>query len=389
MSVKAPELVGLGRDLELERVLKTFGTVIAVNSVDLHVAGGEFFTLLGPSGSGKTTLLRLVAGFEQATSGRIKLSGRDIAGMAPSQRDLGMVTQGYALFPHMTVTANVAYGLDQRRWERERRRKRVEEMLELVGLSGLGRRLPRQLSGGQQQRVALARALAFGPGVLLMDEPLGALDRELRMQMAGEIRRIHRELKTTVLYVTHDQEEALALSDRIGVMHGGRLLAVDSPRSLYERPTSLFVARFLARCNIVPATVLGTVAEKATVRVSGLSESIAVPMTVPFGGKSAFVGIPPHALSLTSPPGGESFVGIVKEVLFLGESVQVILAINGGVEVVARLPSADENRIDLGQTLHLFVDPEKTVLIRDEADKPAPSTADNPDANASAVLSPP
>ncbi|QHF24553.1 ATP-binding cassette domain-containing protein [Rathayibacter sp. VKM Ac-2804] len=223
----------------------------AVDDISLDVAAGEFITLLGPSGSGKSTTLSIVAGFETATAGRVEIGGQDVLSIPSHKRGLGMVFQNYALFPHLTAAENVAFPLRERRWSKEDTTREVGRMLEVVGLAGLGRRYPRELSGGQQQRVALARALVFGPPALLMDEPLGALDKKLREQLQVEIARIHRETGTTVLFVTHDQEEALALSDRIAVYENGRIAQCGTPDELYERPATIFVARFVGDSNIL------------------------------------------------------------------------------------------------------------------------------------------
>jgi ABC-type Fe3+/spermidine/putrescine transport system ATPase subunit len=239
--------------LEVEGVGKRYGDATAVREVSLTVPEGELLTLLGPSGSGKTTLLKLVAGFTDITSGRILLRGRDISELSPAERGIGMVFQNYALFPHMTVQDNVGYGLKMLKRPAAERERRVAEMLDLVGLPQMGQRLPRELSGGQQQRVALARALAFGPSLLLMDEPLGALDRELRERMMVEIRRIHQEVGVTALYVTHDREEALTLSDRIAIMRDGVLEGVGTPAELLTVPPSRFIASFFGGHTILPA----------------------------------------------------------------------------------------------------------------------------------------
>src|SRR5262249_4250347 len=244
-----------GATLELVEVSKTFGPVTAVDGVSLTVPPGEFLTLLGPSGSGKTTTLMMIAGFESATSGEILLGGRPLTRVPPYRRNLGMVFQHYALFPHMTVRDNVAFPLRTRGATRAETDRRVEETLERVHLPGYGARFPAQLSGGQQQRVALARALVYGPPVLLMDEPLGALDKKLREQMQLEIKHIQRELQLTVIYVTHDQEEALAMSDRIVVMRHGRVVQLGPPRDLYERPIDRFVADFIGQSNFLEVTV--------------------------------------------------------------------------------------------------------------------------------------
>jgi putative spermidine/putrescine transport system ATP-binding protein len=237
--------------LRVEGVSKRYGRVLAVDNVSLTIAQGEFFTLLGPSGSGKTTLLRLIAGFERPDSGRIELGGKDVTAVPPYARATNTVFQDYALFPHMSVAANIEYGLKVRRVAREDRRRRVAEGLTLVRLAGLGHRQPSQLSGGQRQRVALARAIVNEPEVLLLDEPLGALDLKLRQEMQIELKRIQRELGITFIYVTHDQDEALTMSDRVAVLAGGRIEQLGSPVDLYERPANEFVAGFIGVSNVI------------------------------------------------------------------------------------------------------------------------------------------
>jgi putative spermidine/putrescine transport system ATP-binding protein len=236
--------------VELRDLRKAFGSAWAVSGMSLAVAPGEFLTMLGPSGSGKTTTLRLVAGFTTPTSGAVLVDGEDVTGLPAHRRNIGMVFQSYALFPHMTAGANVGFPLEMRRMPRAQVRGRIEEMFSLVGLRGLEGRYPAQLSGGQQQRVALARALVFGPRLLLMDEPLGALDKNLRQGLQSEVRQLQQRLGITVLYVTHDQDEALAMSDRIAVVREGRLVQVGTGEDLYDRPRSLFVARFIGESNV-------------------------------------------------------------------------------------------------------------------------------------------
>jgi len=241
-------------DVRLVGVRKAYGDVVAVDGVDLEIASGEFFTLLGPSGSGKTTTLRLIAGFERPDEGRIELAGRDVTGQPPYSRDVNTVFQDYALFPHMTVAENVGYGLRVRGVARRERRLRVDEILRVVQLPGLGDRKPIQLSGGQRQRVALARALINHPQVLLLDEPLGALDLKLRQEMQIELKRIQRavrEVGITFVYVTHDQEEALTMSDRLAVFNEGRIEQVGTPAAVYERPENAFVAGFVGASNVI------------------------------------------------------------------------------------------------------------------------------------------
>ncbi|MFL5945649.1 MAG: ABC transporter ATP-binding protein [Gaiellaceae bacterium] len=238
-------------DVRLLSVRKTYGDVVAVDHVDLEIEQGEFFTLLGPSGSGKTTTLRLIAGFERPDAGRIELSGVDVTGAAPYERDVNTVFQDYALFPHMTVAENVGYGLRVKGVSRRERKRRVDEALELVRLPDVGGRKPIQLSGGQRQRIALARSLVNRPRVLLLDEPLGALDLKLRQEMQIELKRIQQDVGLTFVYVTHDQEEALTMSDRIAVFNRGRVEQLGAPAEVYERPTTEFVAGFVGTSNVL------------------------------------------------------------------------------------------------------------------------------------------
>jgi len=248
-------------------VRKTFGPTVALEALDLALQPGELISLLGPSGCGKTTALRIAAGFEKADGGSVTVSGADITHLRAHKRNMGMVFQSYSLFPNLSVEGNVEYGLRTRRMEKAQRRARVGEVLELVQLTNLAMRYPHQLSGGQQQRVALARALAIKPQVLLLDEPLSALDAKVRTTLRDEIRRIQTELGITTLFVTHDQEEALAISDRVGVMSNGRLEQLGTPREVYRHPANAFVARFVGSMNELPATVLGA----SGVRVGGLA----------------------------------------------------------------------------------------------------------------------
>jgi len=255
--MKNPSAIGAtgNNGLRLERLSKNFGEFIAVEDVNLHIRRGEFLTILGPSGSGKTTLLMIIAGFLEATTGDIQFDGLSIMSLRPEKRNFGMVFQGYALFPHMTVRQNIAYPLEVRKGARDEIVKRVEEMLELVQLETFGDRLPRQLSGGQQQRVALARALIFDPLVLLLDEPLGALDKKLRSNVQTQLKHLHRKVGKTFVYVTHDQEEALSMSDRVVIMNHGRVVQVGSPQELYERPSTVFASKFIGKSNILRGVV--------------------------------------------------------------------------------------------------------------------------------------
>jgi iron(III) transport system ATP-binding protein len=315
--------------LDLERVTKEFrspegGAVVAVDDVSLEVGGGDFVTLLGPSGCGKTTTLRMVAGFETPTTGRIMLDGRDVSRLSPDRREMGMVFQSYALFPHLDVFENVAYGLRLRHRRGDKLRKAVERTLAMVGLSGLGRRRPSELSGGQQQRVALARAMAIEPRVLLFDEPLSNLDAKLRVSLRGEIRRIQQQLGITSLYVTHDQAEAMALSDRIVVMNAGRVEQFDTPDAIYRRPASRFVADFIGRANFVPAEVLSQADGVAQVRVFGTV--VRMPAGVLVDGHATVV-VRPESVRIGAGP----LQGVIRRSTFFGATVEYDLEAAGQV----------------------------------------------------------
>jgi putative spermidine/putrescine transport system ATP-binding protein len=307
--------------LRLDRVTKRYGAITAVDALMLEIEQGEFFTLLGPSGSGKSTTLLLIAGFEQLTEGEIYLGERPLSHVAAHKREIGVVFQSYALFPHLTVFENVAFALRNLRWKEPAIRAQVREMLALVKLEQCEERLPAELSGGQQQRVALARSLAFRPSVLLLDEPIGALDRKLREHMLVEFKRIHRSLSTTMVYVTHDQEEALVMSDRIGVMNHGRLVAVGSPRELYEDPKDPFVAEFLGETNLLA----GVAQPSGRVVLDGGSEEVTAAETAAPGCK-VHVVVRPEKVALS--PGSETLDGWnrlrgrIEEVIYVGEATK-------------------------------------------------------------------
>ncbi len=352
--------------LALESVVKTFGSVVAVGGVDVAVRRGEFFTLLGPSGSGKTTILKLVAGFEQPTAGRVRLEGRDISSLSPGRRGIGVVFQHYALFPHMTVAANIRYPLRLRRWPAGEADARVREMLSLVRLDGLGDRYPRQLSGGQQQRVALARALAFRPALLLMDEPLGALDRALRVEMAAEIRRIHRQAGTTVVYVTHDREEAFVLSDRIAVMRGGRILQQGDARRLFESPADGFVARFFGDCLLLPVERLVREGNGvAQVRVFG--QEVNVRQAAPLEGRAPRLVVRPSQVRLVRDDEDLGVVAVVQDVVYLGETTLVRCTSAETGEIAARVDPGEADGLARGQTVRVGFRPTHTILVPAEA----------------------
>jgi spermidine/putrescine ABC transporter ATP-binding subunit len=307
--------------LRLARVRKQYGPVTAVKDLDLEIKEGEFFTLLGPSGSGKSTTLLLIAGFEQLTSGEIYLGDRPLSQVPAHKRQIGVVFQSYALFPHLTVFENVAFALRNLRWKEAEIRMQVREMLALVQLEHCEMRFPAELSGGQQQRVALARSLAFRPSVLLLDEPIGALDRKLREHMLIEFRRVHRMLSTTMVYVTHDQEEALVMSDRIGVMNHGKLVRVGSPRALYEDPGDPFVAEFLGETNLLS----GTVQEAGRVVLDGGAGEVTV-LENAAPGMRVHVVVRPERVGVATSGDGlvdwNQLRGRIEEIIYVGEATK-------------------------------------------------------------------
>jgi putative spermidine/putrescine transport system ATP-binding protein len=304
-------------DVELRGITKRFGQVVAVDDISLTVRGGEFFALLGPSGSGKTTCLRLIAGFERPSAGRVILGGRDMTDVAPFNRPVNTVFQDYALFPHMTVAQNVGYGLMVRRVPREERRERVQAALDTVRLGSYGVRKPSELSGGQRQRVALARALINRPKVLLLDEPLGALDRKLREEMQIELKSLQREVGITFVFVTHDQDEALTMSDRIAVFDSGRIEQVGAPEEIYDRPASPFVADFVGSTNMLDAP--------AARRVLGLDGTYSL--------RPERIRVCPAD---SIPVAGEqSAEGSVLDFVYAGATVRHVVALDGGPVLVA------------------------------------------------------
>ncbi len=333
--------------LELQRLSKRFGDFAAVDDLSLEIAGGEFLTLLGASGSGKTTTLRMIAGFERPTAGEILMAGRPIAALPPFKRDINTVFQHYALFPHMSVRDNIGYGLRMRGVPRAEREEQVTRALAMVKLEQLGARAPRQLSGGQQQRVALARALVNRPRVLLLDEPLGALDLKLRKEMQLELKHLQTDLGITFVYVTHDQEEALTMSDRIVLMRQGRIAQVGTPRDLYDRPASRYVADFIGETNLLP----GVVAESGGGLVA-LRVGEATLRAIGDGGlgTEAWLTVRPESIDLAdgaSPGTGRNLVtGTVRDAVYAGSSLRVHVTLPSGQRLVANVPS--DRRVTLG-----------------------------------------
>jgi spermidine/putrescine transport system ATP-binding protein len=315
-------------------VVKRFGDFVAVDHIDLEVRDGEFFSLLGPSGCGKTTTLRMIGGFEEPTSGLIELQGQDVTWLPPYKRHVNTVFQNYALFPHLTIFENVAFGLRRQRIDQAQIKSRVGEMLELVELPGYEKRKPTQISGGQAQRVALARALVNRPAVLLLDEPLGALDLKLRKQMQVELKRIQQEVGITFIYVTHDQEEAMTMSDRIAVMNHGRYEQLADPESLYERPATRFVAGFLGISNLLAARLDGASDGYAVCRLAD-DTLVRVQRALTQGIDKAEVGVRPEKIRLREiadpvPDGHNQLLGTVRDASYLGVSTSYLVETRGG-----------------------------------------------------------
>ena len=356
---------GAAPDIRLENVTKRFDDVVAVDDLSLTIEPGQFFALLGPSGCGKTTTLRMIGGFEEPSSGTILLGDRDVTGLPPYRRDVNTVFQSYALFPHLSIFENVAFGLRRRGVRGDDLKRRVGEALELVDLGDLGRRKPRQLSGGQQQRIALARALVNRPKVLLLDEPLGALDLKLRKQMQLELKGIQHEVGITFVHVTHDQEEAMTMADTIAVMHAGKIEQLGSPTELYERPTTAFVAGFLGVSNLLPGSLNGD----GVVRLDGGGD-VRVPASALAGrsGRLA-VGIRPEKLRLAAggaqADGANVLEGVVSERSYIGVSTQYLVETPAGpVTVYAQNaePGAGQSASP-GERVTLAWNPEATFVV--------------------------
>jgi putative spermidine/putrescine transport system ATP-binding protein len=336
--------------LDIEGVSKRFGDVVALADISLGVAAGEFVTILGPSGSGKTTLLKVIAGFETADLGRVRVDGSDVTDFDPARRNIGMVFQNYALFPHLSVARNVGYPLAMRGMTKGEIAERVGEALEMVELGGMAERLPKQLSGGQQQRVALARATVFRPRLLLLDEPFGALDRKLREQMQLEVRRLQRRLGLTTLFITHDQEEALIMSDRVAVMEKGRLQQVGPPLEIYEAPANPFIADFIGESNIFSGTIEASGGDVLSVRLDG-GPSIQVPSRPELAarvGERVRVMVRPERfvdLNVVGAPATVNRIdGLVAESAYIGVSDKYRIATAAGLDVLVRLPSGPSSQ---------------------------------------------
>jgi spermidine/putrescine ABC transporter ATP-binding subunit len=354
----APGPSAPGAAVRVVDLVKDYGNVRAVSAVSLHVKPGEFLALLGPSGSGKTTILMTIAGFERPSSGEIHIGDRRIDQVPPHRRGIGMVFQRYALFPHMSVADNVAFPLRMRRIPRTEQRRMVEDALRLVRLEGYGTRQPSQLSGGQQQRVALARALVFRPPVLLMDEPLGALDRKLREELQSELRDLQQQVGATVVYVTHDQSEALTMADRVAVIHEGVLRQLGTPRELYDRPATAFVAGFVGEANFIDGLVAAAGSD-CTVRTASGQDLVVRPdsgreLRVD---EEVRIAIRPERIRLTSEIMPGALLGRVSQVVFAGEVVRYRLDVDGMAPLQIRTPATSDPRLAVGSQASATFDP--------------------------------
>ena len=351
-------------DVRLEGVVKRFDDMVAVDRISVEIPRGSFFALLGPSGCGKTTTLRMIGGFEEPTEGRIFLGDQDVVGLPPYKRDVNTVFQSYALFPHMSIEDNIAFGLERRGVPKGELKGRVAEMLELVGLAGFGKRKPRQLSGGQQQRVALGRALVNHPRVLLLDEPLGALDLKLRKHMQLELKRIQHEVGITFVHVTHDQEEAMTMADQIAVMNRGHIEQLGAPQELYERPGTAFVAGFLGASNLLSGKVEGPDAIR-------LDDGTVVRATVDGRTGPVAAGVRPEKITIGAGGGVNELPGTVSESAYIGVATQVVVrTVAGTVHVFAQNIDAGGRIPAPGTNVILSWAPESTFVVGADEELP-------------------
>lgn len=348
--------------IKIDNVNKKYGENTVVNNLNMEIKKGEFLTLLGPSGCGKTTTLRMIAGFETPTNGNIYVEGQEIQNTEPYDREVNTVFQNYALFPHMNIYDNVAFGLSIKRVKKEEIKKRVKEMLDLVQLTGYENRKPDQLSGGQKQRVAIARALINRPKVLLLDEPLGALDLKLRKQMQFELKRLQRKLGITFIYVTHDQEEALTMSDRIAIMYGGNLEQIGTPREIYERPVSKFVADFIGESNIFYGVTSVNESNIASVKVENGEVSVISDQLKE--DEIIYVLVRPEDIKIANNKvEGFTVEGIIKEHVYIGNVSKTIISLPEGMEIKMNT-STKSNLLEVGSKVYVYWEKEDAVVIK-------------------------
>ncbi|MCO5732188.1 ABC transporter ATP-binding protein [Rhizobium sp. SSA_523] len=356
--------------LKLNDIHKAYGHFVALDKINLDVAKGEFVSFLGPSGSGKTTTLMIIAGFEKATRGHVEVGGKPITDLAPHERNIGIVFQNYALFPHRTAAENVYFPLQMRNVGRSEGLRRAEDMLSLVGLKGFGHRYPKELSGGQQQRVALARALVFEPSLLLLDEPLGALDKNLREQMQIEIKRIQRTLGVTTVFVTHDQSEAMSMSDRIVVFEKGEIQQAASPLDVYHRPQTRFVAGFVGESNLVPARIVNPASGIGASEALGLSQLAYAPAPGLAEGQPVTLLIRPEHIKLSRQPveGRQSVPMKVETIINYGDNALVI-GTSGSVTMRVRVLGADVVIIKEGEDSYISWTPDSVFVIPEQGEQ--------------------
>ena len=346
-------------------VQKTYdGTHLVVRDLNLDIQQGEFLSLLGPSGSGKTTTLMMLAGFESPTAGEISLAGVPITRTPPHKRNFGMVFQNYALFPHMTVADNIAYPLTVRKLSAQDQKAKVERALDMVQLGAMGSRYPSQLSGGQQQRVALARALVFDPQLVLMDEPLGALDKQLREHMQIELKALHRRLGVTFVYVTHDQSEALTMSDRVAVFNDGLIQQIDAVEKLYETPSNRFVASFVGDSTVLQGKVSQVSAQQCAVTVEGGITLTGTNVNSAAVGDDVQCSIRPERLKVASGAGPNTLAGKVLDIIYFGDHLRLRCEIAGQPEATVKMPLAHEALPEIGQTIHIHAPQEHLRVYR-------------------------
>ena len=379
VATTSPAPAGTHPVIEIDRVSKVFGNFVAIADADFAIAEGEFFSMLGPSGCGKTTTLRMIAGFENPTSGAIRLEGRDVSKVPPNKRNVNTVFQQYALFPHMNVRDNVSYGPRAQKLPRAEVAKRVDDLLEVVRLGDFAERRPAQLSGGQQQRVALARALVNYPKALLLDEPLGALDLKLRQSMQLELKRIQREVGITFIFVTHDQEEALTMSDRIAVMNAGLVEQIGTPRQIYDSPASVFVAGFIGQANLWPATVVHQEAGATIVEVAGRRLAVENPHGLAPGASGTFM-VRPERMYVEAEganPDRWTVAATVTEFVFQGPVVRYEMRLDDGSTAVAHVPARRDGLPIPGDRVEASWSDDACVLL---PGSPASAPTTDPDA---------